>query len=296
MSPTLRAPVLVPGVATGVGSLPHDDPVAAAELVLRCLPELPAAPQLPGARPAGGDARPVARWRSPRSRSRPTASLTVLGDSDAAPDASSTTARTRASSRSSTWRRGAEQPPVAGEGAGHRPADARHRAARRRHARAAGVPPRARRSRVRGRSRSKQLVDARLPDTGLVLFLDEPALVSWRRDNAPLDRESAIDVLSGALAAVDSVTGVHVCGDGDLALALEAGPEVLGVEVQRRPRAAHRRLWRASSTATAGSRGARCRPTDRSANRPIRTGACWRACGASSRGAGAIRCRCARAG
>jgi hypothetical protein len=27
------------------------------------------------------------------------------------------------------------------------------------------------------------------------------------------------------------MTGVHVCGDGDLALALEAGPEVLGVEV-----------------------------------------------------------------
>jgi hypothetical protein len=27
------------------------------------------------------------------------------------------------------------------------------------------------------------------------------------------------------------VTGVHVCGDGDVALALEAGPQVLGVEV-----------------------------------------------------------------
>jgi hypothetical protein len=47
-----------------------------------------------------------------------------------------------------------------------------------------------------------------------------------------LDREAAIDVLSGALAAVDSVTGVHVCTDGDVALALEAGPLVLGVEVQ----------------------------------------------------------------
>ncbi len=77
----------------------------------------------------------------------------------------------------------------------------------------------------------EELVDARLPDTGLVLFLDEPSLVAWRRDDAPLDREAAIDVLSGALAAVDSITGVHVCGDGDLALALEAGPEVLGIEV-----------------------------------------------------------------
>ena len=65
-----------------------------------------------------------------------------------------------------------------------------------------------------------------------MLFFDEPALVQLASATTHrLDREAAIDVLSGALAAVDSVTGVHVCGDGDLALALEAGPEVLGVEV-----------------------------------------------------------------
>ena len=77
----------------------------------------------------------------------------------------------------------------------------------------------------------EELVGAQLPDAGLVLFFDEPALVSWHRGDEPLDRESAIDVLSGALASVDCVTGVHVCSDGDVALALEAGPEVLGVEV-----------------------------------------------------------------
>ncbi len=101
---------------------------------------------------------------------------------------------------------------------------------------AAGVPaPRAfRRAAEATRAWSvalEELLAARLPDSGLVLFLDEPALVSWRRDDAPLDREPAIDVLSGALAAVDSTTGVHVCSEGDVALALEAGPEVLGVEV-----------------------------------------------------------------
>jgi methionine synthase II (cobalamin-independent) len=75
------------------------------------------------------------------------------------------------------------------------------------------------------------LVAARLPDAGLVLFFDEPSLVSWRVGETPLDRESAIDILSGALATVDCVTGVHVCSGGDLGLALEAGPQVLGVEV-----------------------------------------------------------------
>jgi methionine synthase II (cobalamin-independent) len=78
----------------------------------------------------------------------------------------------------------------------------------------------------------EEKVAAALPGVGLVLFFDEPALVSWQRGDEPLDREAAIDVLSGALAAVDCVTGVHVCGEGDIALALEAGPEVLGVEVR----------------------------------------------------------------
>ena len=128
-----------------------------------------------------------------------------------------------------------------------------------------------------------------------MLFFDEPALVAWRRGDAPLDRESAIDVLSGALAAVDCVTGVHVCGDGDLALALEAGPEVLGVEVSddlvQHTVGAGRFLdgdgWIAWGAV----------PTDR----PVGESADphWRAlarCGASSRDAGAIPCRCARAG
>jgi hypothetical protein len=64
-----------------------------------------------------------------------------------------------------------------------------------------------------------------------VLFLDEPALVLWRRGRGPIDHESAVDLLSGALAAATCTTGVHACGDADLRLALEAGPHVLGVEV-----------------------------------------------------------------
>ena len=47
---------LVAGTATGVGSLPHTDPQAAASLVLRLLPELPALPELPKRDPrTGGD-------------------------------------------------------------------------------------------------------------------------------------------------------------------------------------------------------------------------------------------------
>jgi hypothetical protein len=77
----------------------------------------------------------------------------------------------------------------------------------------------------------EELVDARLPGSALVLFFDEPALVAWRRYDGPIEHEAAVDVLSGALAAPACPTGVHVCGPGDLRLALEAGPQVLGVEV-----------------------------------------------------------------
>jgi hypothetical protein len=230
MSPTLRAPALVPGIATGIGSLPHDDPMVAAELVLRRLPELPAVPQLPGRDPREGM---LAQWlvALPEVRVARDGSLTVVGDSDAAPECvfdehahsgllaflDVASAAVRAPLRVKAQVTG----PLTLGTALH----------------AAGMPaPRAfRRAAAATRAWSvalEELVSARLPDTGLVLFLDEPALVQWRRDDAPLDRESAIDVLSGALAAVDTVTGVHVCGDGDLALALEAGPEVLGVEVR----------------------------------------------------------------
>src|SRR5262249_38386956 len=45
------ASLLRAGAATGIGSLPHQDARAAAALVLRCLPELPAAPELPARSP-----------------------------------------------------------------------------------------------------------------------------------------------------------------------------------------------------------------------------------------------------
>ena len=229
MSPTVRAPLLLPGVATGIGSLPHDDPIAAAELVLRCLPDLPAVPQLPGRDPREGM---LAQWlvALPEVSIEPDGTIALLGDSDGAPEC---VFDTHAHAGLLTFLDLAEQrdPPlprvkaqVTGPLTLGTALHAAGMAAPRAFTRAAEV--------TRAWSVAlEDLLAARVPDTGLVLFLDEPALVQWQRDDAPLERESAIDVLSGALAAVDSVTGVHVCSHGDVALALEAGPEVLGVEV-----------------------------------------------------------------
>jgi|SRR4051794_15421370 hypothetical protein len=230
MPSSLRAPVLVPGVATGIGSLPHTDPRAAAELVARCLPDLPAAPQLPNRDPREGM---LAQW------------LGALPEVDVAPDGVLHVARRSSAAPQCVWQPGAhaglltfldvaaelDPPPVRVKAqitgpltlgaalvdSGVEPERAFRRAAE--CARAWAVA-------------FDELVSARLPNAALVLFFDEPALVQWRHGHGLLEREAAIDVLSGALAAAESTTGVHVCGDGDLGLALEAGPQVIGIEVR----------------------------------------------------------------
>src|SRR4051794_20645417 len=85
MPSSLQTPVLTPGVATGIGSLPHEDPGAAVELVLRCLPELPAVPQLPARDPREGL---CAQWLGalPEVEVGAGGELTVTGTSDAAPE------------------------------------------------------------------------------------------------------------------------------------------------------------------------------------------------------------------
>src|SRR5258708_28544684 len=47
MGQPLLGGAICAGTATAIGSLPHRDAHAAAALTLRCLPELPATPQLP---------------------------------------------------------------------------------------------------------------------------------------------------------------------------------------------------------------------------------------------------------
>ncbi|MET0896010.1 MAG: hypothetical protein ABWY80_09175 [Acidimicrobiia bacterium] len=229
MAAAVRAQVLVPGIATGVGSLPHTDAHEAAQFVLACLPELPAVPQLPGRDPREGM---IAQWVAalPEVEVDTLGTLTVLGASDAEPECVVTPEAHGGLLALLDAARELEQPltrikvqltgpltlGVALHAAGMPVARAFDRAA------------------VLTRAWTRTLqerVAEQLPDTALVLFLDEPSLVTWRRGQGLLDREAAIDVLSGALADIDAISGLHVCGDGDVSLALAAGPRVLGVEV-----------------------------------------------------------------
>lgn len=221
---------LVPGLATGIGSLPHRDPDAAAALVLRRHPLLPASPELPRRSPLEGMiARSVRAL--PEARLEPDGSLCIDCSIDEMPVEPVVDREAHAGLLALLDQAAcAPEPPrrikvqtagpltlgIALERAGMPRSRAFRRAGELARAWAAAL---------------EALVATRLPSTRLVLFFDEPALVGWRRGRGPLEHEAAVDLLSGALAAAACTTGVHACGDADRRLALEAGPRVLGVEV-----------------------------------------------------------------
>ena len=228
MSHGLHGGVFPTGLATGIGSLPFTDARAAAELVLRAHPILPAIPQL--ATPREGV---VAQWADalPEITIAPDGSLILdpqrvgepidvsftaeshaglLGFLDVARVAPVPVTRVKAQ---------VVGPLTLGTALVH-----------------AGMNPTVAFERALETVESwlgalEELLATRLRGARPLVFLDEPALVLWKRECAPIDREEAIDVLSSALAACTVETGVHVCGDGDIRLAFEAGPTVLGLPV-----------------------------------------------------------------
>lgn len=223
--------VFVPGMATALGSLPHRDAGAAAALVLRCLPELPAAPQLPMRTPLEGF---VAQWARAidgvQVDDDGTLSLHPSLDANADIDPTfdplahggllafldAAAALPTPSRRVKVQCAGPLTLGVALMESGV-PVDTAF-ALGARAARAWAVA-------------LEELVMSRLPNAALLLCFDEPALVRWRAGTAAFDRELATDILSAALAAPTCLTAVHVCGRGDLRLALDAGPRLVHFDI-----------------------------------------------------------------
>ena len=227
--------VFVPGMATAIGSLPHRDADAAAALVLRCVPELPAAPQLPLRTPLEGF---VAQWARAIDGIDVDADGTLAAraglDADAAIDATFD-ALAHGGLLAFLDAAAASPMPVkrvkvqcAGPltlGGALVDAGVSIDTAFELGSRTARAWARA----------LQHLVAARLPQAAIVVCIDEPALVRWGRDAGPgddlVDRETATDILSAALAAPTCLTAVHVCGHGDLRIALDAGPRLVHFDV-----------------------------------------------------------------
>lgn len=228
----MKAIDLPHGLATSIGSLPHTDPLAAAELVLERQRRLPAAPSLPNRAGVEGMIAQAA-WGIDGVQVLPDGSLQVdepildpkapLTDAgiDGAPFVSLRSFLGAASGRRGPMKLQLTGPVTLGL--------ALH---------AAGVPAR-RAFAVAGaavRARAKALVDAAsaaAPAAPLVVFVDEPGLTGAMHRGFPLDPDRTIDLVSGALAALEphAITGLHCCGPADWKLLLAAGPQILSVPV-----------------------------------------------------------------
>ena len=223
-----HAALLVPGLATGIGSLPGTDPEAAVEVVLAETPRLPFAPQLPNRGPREGM---LAQWLDllPEATIAPDGSIVVDLEAahgmpilrlDETAHSGLAAFLDAASTRADDLPRIKLQmtgPLTLGVALMH-----------------AGMPPalafeRARICATGWALHLQGIVESRLPASRLLLFIDEPALVRWARDDEPIARDDAVDLLSSVLAQLTCVTGVHVCGDGDVRIAHAAGPDVLGL-------------------------------------------------------------------
>ncbi|MEO7398411.1 MAG: hypothetical protein ABIW84_07595 [Ilumatobacteraceae bacterium] len=84
------------------------------------------------------------------------------------------------------------------------------------------------------RAHVQNLLDAvtmALPDNEQIVVLDEPEFGSVREPGFPVAPDVAIDLLSGALAAIEpsAIAGVHCCGDADWAALMAAGPALLSM-------------------------------------------------------------------
>lgn len=87
---------------------------------------------------------------------------------------------------------------------------------------------------VEGHLRSlSRSVEEALPGASQIVLLDEPLITGLMQSDFPVAPDQAIDLLSAAMASIQSTAavGVHACADVDVATLLESGPQVLSLPV-----------------------------------------------------------------
>ena len=215
-------------MATGVGSLPHADPAAAVDLVLRRHAELPSAPQLPNRSPselmlaqAVEGVRGVTASASGLSFDARLVDPEAEVETDFSSDA---WASLGAFLDAVADREGPVKVQLCG------PVSLGFALV---HAGMART--------LAGQVASRAVIDRitallaetrhRAPHAPLVLVLDEPSLTAWYGEGFPWEADDTVDLLSGALAAAahGATAGVHCCGATEWRLALAAGPQILSV-------------------------------------------------------------------
>lgn len=220
------------GLASAVGSLPHDDVDDAIAFALERQPRLPAAPSLPRLSPVEAMI-PQAAWGIPGVLVLPDGSLLVdeaavdpdaplEGGLDTPPFASLRAFLAAIVGRVAPYKIQLTGPVTL--------ALALH---------AVGVPA-DRAFAVAGRAvgiRVREVLGAAregAPDATPLVFLDEPGLTAALEPGFPLGVDDTLDLVSSVLATVEgaAVAGLHCCGRADWPVVLQAGPQMLSLPVE----------------------------------------------------------------
>lgn len=234
MSGSSTLNVLSGGVATMIGSLPHRDAREAAEFSLVTCPDLPCVPTVPRRSPAEGMiAQAVVGIRGislgqygsllvDTSLVDPLAAVRTDTNNDSFGGLRSFLARMTDHSGPIKWQ--FTGPVTVGQALMRLGVPAHL---------AFDVAVRAVRHHVRVVA---DTIGSALPDCPQVVVLDEPDLGDLYDETFPIAPDTAIDLMSGALAVVerDALVGLHSCADVPLSPLLAAGPQILSVPVSER--------------------------------------------------------------
>lgn len=226
-----QARLFVGGTATGIGSLPHRNAHEAAHFALRATPELPTVPTLPKCSPAEGmiaqavvgiPGISVGHYGSllvDARRIDPQAEVTTDVEHGAFAGLRAFLEAARGHQGPVKWQ--FTGPVTLGSAL-----------------RRAGVPTELAFDVAMNTVRSHlasihDLVQRELPGCSQVVFIDEPDLASLMDESFPIAPETAIDLMSGALAVIEgrATMGLHSCSTVDPAILAATGPAILSLPV-----------------------------------------------------------------
>jgi hypothetical protein len=220
--------IAAPGATTAIGSLPHRDARAAARLSLSSL-EIPAVPSLPRRSPAEGMiAQAVVGLRGVSLGQYGSIAVDIAEIDPAAPVLTDIGHDAFGGLRAFLDEASGHGGPVKWQFAG----PVTLGLALVRAGLSTSVAFRVALTAVRAHlSGILDAVDAALPGSPQLVFLDEPSLGAAADPEFPLDPEAVLDLLSGALAVVEqrATAGVHCCDEVDWSVVTAAGPAVVSV-------------------------------------------------------------------
>jgi hypothetical protein len=73
-------------------------------------------------------------------------------------------------------------------------------------------------------------IKARFPDKGIIIFFDEPYMVSFGSAYVSISKEEAIALFNDVLGGIPAIRGIHCCGNTDWPVLLNADVDIINYD------------------------------------------------------------------